>query len=141
MNRTRTAVTGVIVAAVAIGALVVGGQDIMRRARAMMPAATSAAEFESAAVGSRQKLVAQIDSTDTAGMISAHLLARESDTLYRPTPTTLRAQLPADTFFIMGSAADIRKGTVLQLDGTVEPGHVLRAKQLVILNSYVRVAR
>jgi hypothetical protein len=121
---------------VAAGAI---GLDVMHRAGAMAPVATPAATLLSARPGAAYKAVLRIERR-LAGGFAADVLEGH-DTHYRATGMTVRVELDGDVAVVMGTAADVKPGAVVQVSGTVTATHGLRARQLVMLTAYVQVAR
>jgi hypothetical protein len=102
------------------------------------PIPMSPAEFSNAAVGQQIKLVVRVAALKRTAL-SAELLNRESDSLYKGTGKLVSFYLPEDTPFVMGSLADVKPGAVLFLYGTATtPGHA-DVKKVVALTAYVKV--
>jgi hypothetical protein len=102
------------------------------------PVPMSPAEFSNATVGQSIKLVVRV-ATMKRTALSAELLSRESDSLYKSTGTIVHLYLPEDTPVIMGSLADVKPGAVLFVYGTATtPGHA-DVKKLVAVTTYVKV--
>jgi len=118
----------------------VGG--VLERAWRMQTANTSAFAFATMTPGTQTKAVVQLD--QVAGeKLKGILLERESDTLYRVAignGSTVAAILTAETSVVMGRPQDIAAGAIVQLAGALDQHRVLRAKQVVILTDYVRLA-
>jgi hypothetical protein len=124
---------------VGIGAVAGIGHDIARRAGAMRPATTTAAAVFSAQPGAHIKLVARVDHSVSLNTYAAQLLESRAEGSYRVTPERLRIALSADTSVVMGSAADLQPGAVVQASGALDGARTLQARQIVILTGYVRI--
>lgn len=112
-------------------------------AKRMAPANTSAAAFSTLQPGARASAVVQLDKV-SGEHLTATLLQRESDTVYRRTVSDsnlVSAVMTPNTAVVMGKAEDLVPGAVVQIAGTLDKNHVLRADQVVILTGYVRVAQ
>jgi hypothetical protein len=102
------------------------------------PIPMSSTEFSNATAGQSIKLVVRVAAVKRTAL-SAELLNRESDSLYKPTGKLVSLYLPEDTPVVMGSLADVKPGAVLFVYGTATtPGHA-DVKKLVTVTAYVKV--
>jgi hypothetical protein len=102
------------------------------------PIPMSPAEFSNATAGQTIKLVVRVAAVKRTAL-SAELLDRQSDSLYKATGKTVSLYLPEDTPVVMGSLADVKPGAVLFVYGTATtPGHA-DVKKLVAVTAYVKV--
>jgi len=115
------------------------GFDVYRRAHAMRPATTAAATILAATPGERINAVVRIENSTAADVYTVVLLESRGGTDYAQTPNHMRVALGAGTAFIMGRAADIKPGAVVQVSGETDAAHTLHARKVVILSGYVRV--
>jgi hypothetical protein len=108
----------------------------------MQTASTSAAMFARTAPGSPAKAVIRLDQV-AGDYLKGTLLEQQSDTAYRVPigigPAVV-AILTPETSIVMGRPQDIAAGSVVQLAGTLDEDHILRAKQVVILTGYVHLS-
>jgi hypothetical protein len=122
------------VCAVAIGYV---GMDVMGRAMKMAPAQTTAQEYDAAKSGAPLKVVVRIDEMNGPSIFQGHLLSSISETEYRATDATVRAQIDPGVRFIMGGMSDLKKGEIAQFDGERDGQGVLHVHRIVVLSSYV----
>jgi hypothetical protein len=91
--------------------------------------------------GTQAKAVIRLD--QVAGeRLKGTLLERESDTAYRVpigSGSAVTVFLAPETSVVMGRPQDVAAGAIVQLVGTLDQDHVLRAKQIVILTGYVHL--
>ena len=116
-------------------------RGVLARAQQMKAADISASALASVAPGSPAKAVVRLD--HVAGKESkGTLLQRQSDTVYLlPSESSaVKAILTPETSVVMGKPQEIVAGAIVQLDGTMDENHVLRASQVVILTGYVRLS-
>src|SRR5215472_16727860 len=78
---------------VCAGAIVYVGMDVMGRAMKMAPAQTTAAEYDAARSGTPVKVVVRIDEMNGRAALEGHLLSSVSETEYRATDATVRAEI------------------------------------------------
>jgi len=112
-------------------------------AKRMAPSETSAAVFSTLQPGARASAVVQLDKI-AGESLTGTLLQRESDTVYHREVSDnnlVSAVMTPKTAVVMGKAEDLVPGAVVQIAGTLDKNHVLRADQVVILTGYIRVAR
>lgn len=126
-----------LVTAALVGAVVF---DVTRRAGSMRPAKTSADSVLQARPGQGLKAVVRLEGTPRADVYTAELLESVDGTIYRATPNHLQIALLPETEVVMGSAADVRPGAVVQVAGTIDREHTIRAKRIVILTGFISVA-
>ena len=122
---------------VSAGAIVYVGMDVMVRAMKMAPAQTSAAEYGAAKPGAPLHVVVRIDEKNGPMSFQGHLLSSLSETEYRATPATVRAEIEPSVRFIMGGMGDLKKGEIAQFDGERDAQGVLHVRRVVVLSSYV----
>jgi hypothetical protein len=115
------------------------GVDVYRRAGGMRAAASSAAATLAAAPGARITAVVRLDTAAGPNNYIAEVLESRDGADYHSTHTLIRIALARDTAVIMGGAADVRPGAVVQVSGTADELHTLHAQRIVILSGYVRV--
>ena len=120
----------------ALGAI---GFDIARRAGGMRPATTTVASALSAQPNARIKVVAKLENSVGLNAYSAELLESHDGSTYRVTPAHIRIALAADTSIVMGTAADLRPGAVVQASGAMDGTRTLHARQIVVLTGMVRI--
>jgi hypothetical protein len=136
-NPRRTTVRLAALAGIALlGAI---GFDVYRRAHAMRPVTVAAATILAATPGERINAMVRIENSTAADVYTAVLLESSGGADYTETPTHMRIVLDAATAFIMGGAADIKPGAVVQVSGETDATHTLHARKVVILSGYVRV--
>lgn len=126
-----------VVLVISAGAIVYVGMDVMVRAMKMAPAQTSATEYEAAKAGAPLNVVVRIDEKDGPASFQGHLLLSISETEYRATPATVRAEIEPSVRFIMGGMGDLKKGEIAQFDGERDAQGVLHVHRVVVLSSYV----
>ena len=108
------------------------------RAQMTPPIPMSPAQLSNATVGQPLRLVIRV-ATVKRTALSAELLTRESDSLYKSTGTIVQFYLPADTPVIMGSLADVKPGAVLIVYATATTRGHADVKRLVAVTAYVKV--
>jgi hypothetical protein len=138
-NRALLALAWISVAAV-IASVVL---DVTRRAERMRPSAVSGAAAlaaESAQPGETVKAVVRLGRSGERGRYLAAALARVDETTYRESGSHLELELTPQTAFVMGDAADVRPGAIVEVAGTLDAARVVRARRIVILTDYIKVA-
>jgi hypothetical protein len=128
----------ILIAAAAVAAI---GLDVMRRAKSMQLADSSAAAIFASPPGSHIKAVLHVGQKADVGRYTSEILENVQGADYRGTGRSVVLDLEGDTRFIMGAAADIRTGAIVQADGVLEAAHALHAARIVVLNDYVHVIR
>jgi hypothetical protein len=102
------------------------------------PVPMTPADYANVATGQPVELVVRVTSFRRTAL-AAELLSRETDTLYRATGKSVDLYFPADTPVVMGTAADVKPGAILYVDGVAtSPGHA-DVKKAVALTGYVKV--
>jgi hypothetical protein len=71
--------------------------------------------------------------------LSAELLDRESDSVYKATGKIVDLYLPEDTPIVMGSVPDIKPGAAVFVYGVATTQGRADIKRIVILTSYIRI--
>lgn len=71
--------------------------------------------------------------------LAGNLLEKQDETHYTRTTTEIEVIADARTAIVMGSRADVRRGAILHVTGTLDENHLLHANQLVVLTEYVSV--
>lgn len=132
----------VIAAAViaCVGAVAYLGVDIAGRAMQMEPAKTTAAAYQATKAGGRVKAIVEIDSRDSGGAVTGHLLIPVTETTYRKTATLVRAHVEPAMRVIMGTTDDVKPGAVAQFDGMADGNGGMMLSRIVILSAYIHVA-
>ena len=128
-----------LMALVGCAAVAAVGFDIYRRAGGMRAATASAAAVLSVRSGTRTRAVVRLEGPAGLNAYSGDLLESGDGVSYRETPDRIRVALSGDTAVVMGAAADIKRGAVVQVTGAMDSAHTLHAAQIVILSGYVRV--
>jgi hypothetical protein len=131
-------IIGIVLIAI-FGAVAYLGVDIAGRAMQMEPAKTSAATYRAAKAGAPVKAIVEIDTRQSDGTITAHLLMPVTETNYRKTPTLVRARVEPAMRVIMGTADDVKPGAIAQFDGLADGGGGMTLSRVVILSAYLRV--
>jgi hypothetical protein len=126
--------------AIVIGvAAAVMSLDVVRRSGAMRAAMAPVGPVLAAPPGSSVKAVMRLEGPTGENAYSATLLQSDDGADYRSTPAHIRVALSAGTNLVMGAAADIKPGAVVQVTGTMDAGHALRASKIVILTGFVHL--
>jgi hypothetical protein len=129
--------------AAALGlAVIVGviGFDVVRRAAKMQAATSSVAAVKQAQPGKKIKVVVRLSGPASPGTYTGRVLESADGSVYHATPATIRIVYGDDTSVVMGGAADIKAGAILEAIGSMEDADTLRASQVVILNGFVQIA-
>jgi hypothetical protein len=116
------------------------GFDVMRRAAKMQPAALSVAAVQQAQPGKKIKTVVRLVALTSPGVYAAKILESTDGSVYRETPAAISIAYGSDTAVVMGAAADIKAGAIVEATGPMEDAGTLRARQFVILSGFVRIA-
>jgi hypothetical protein len=110
-------------------------------AKRMNPADTSVAAFSKLQPGARASAVVQLEKV-SGGHITATLLQRESDTVYRRAVSDsnlISVVMTPKMTVVMGKREDLVPGAIVQIAGVLHENHALRADQVVILTGHVHV--
>jgi hypothetical protein len=137
-NRALPALAWVAVAVV----IAVVVYDVTRRASSMRASIASVAAPQQAPLaqpGGDVKRVVRLERTERQGHYLAATLASVTETTYRDTGTRFEVELTPQTQFVMGSAADVKPGAVVELAGTFDAARVVQARRIVILTGYIQV--
>jgi hypothetical protein len=95
-------------------------------------------EFGRAMTGQPVTIVVRVTGFKRTALV-ADLLARQSDSDYKATRTSVNLYFPQDTPIIMGSSSDIKPGAILFVYGVATtPGHA-DVKKVVVVTSFIRV--
>jgi len=113
--------------------------DVTRRAQGMRSGIAAVAASQPARPGASVQAVVQLGPATRPGRYPAALLASVDETTYRATGGRLTLELTPETRFVMGGAADLGPGGIVQVAGTVAGEQVVRARRIVILTGYIRV--
>jgi hypothetical protein len=111
----------------------------LSRAMRMTVKAAPSAEIAQLKPGHAAKVLLELTSVAADGHAEGRVLEKQSETLYRRGATTLQVVFSNDTPMVMGKAADLHRGAVVHVTGTIREDHLLRATQIVILTGYVRI--
>ncbi len=130
-----------LIVCISLGVAFPIGLNIYRRAGGMRATTTSAAAVLSARPGVHIKAVVRLEAAAGLNAYSAELLESSDGMVFHETPSQIRVALAGDSAVIMGGAADIHPGAVVQVSGAMDGAHTLHATQVVILGGYVRVNR
>jgi hypothetical protein len=117
------------------------GSDVMQRAQSMRLAGTSAGAITAAPSGTQVKAVLRIAEPARQDTFAADVLENVRGADYRATGTRIRLVVLPGTRFIMGAAADVKPGAIVQADGAMDAAQTLRAAKIVVLGDYVHVMR
>jgi hypothetical protein len=138
---SRRWIFGSLCGLIAVTALSALGFDIMRRARSMQPADTTAGTILASTAGTHVKAVLHIGQQAGAGVFTAGILEAVQGADYRETGRNIELRLTGDTRVIMGASADVKAGAIVQANGVLDATHALAAAKIVVLNDYVHVIR
>lgn len=137
-NRALLALAWITVAAVIVAVVL----DVARRAghmRSSVVRAAAAQAAEAAQPGGTVQAVVRLERPGESGRYLAAALASVDATTYRASGSHLELELTPQTTFVMGSAADIGPGAVVEVAGLLDAAHVVRARRVVILTGYIKV--
>ena len=126
----------ILIGIASVGAI---GFDIYRRAGGMRAATATAASVLATQPGASVKAVVRLEGAAERNTYSAELLESSDGTEYRITPSHVRIALSGDTAVVMGGAADIKPGAVVQVAGSMDGAHTVHASQIVILSGFVHL--
>jgi hypothetical protein len=104
-----------------------------------MAASADQGTFAQLAPGSKTQAVVEIASVDAKGSAEGKLLDRQSEELYKRTPTPVGIKFSDATSVVMGKLADLHASAVVHVKGTIGDDHRIIAEQIVILTGYVKV--
>jgi hypothetical protein len=138
---TRRWILGVLCGLIAVAAVSAIGFDIMRRARSMQPAQSGAGAIMASPAGTHVVAVLHIGQSAAPGIFPSEILEKVQGADYRGTGRSVDLRLGPDTRFIMGAAADVKTGAIVQANGVIAAGHALFAAKVIVLNDYVHVIR
>jgi len=138
-NLRKILAVGVVLAACA-AIVTYLGFDIVGRAMQMVPAKTDASTYQAAKSGARIKAIVVVETRQSDGAVTGHLLVPVTETTYRKTPTLVRAQVVPAMRVIMGTPDDVKPGAVAQFDGVADGAGGMTLSRVVILSAYVHVA-
>jgi hypothetical protein len=126
-----------ITGAIAVAAI---GLDVARRATGMEAARTSAAAVMAAKPDRATKAVVMLGPSPAPSVFDATVL-ESNGANYRETATHIRVVRAADATIVMGTAADLKPGAIIQANGMIDAAHTLHARQVVVLTGYVHIVR
>lgn len=86
--------------------------------------------------GEVAKIVFEVTAMPSNNGVAGTLLEKQDETHYTRTATEVDVITDAKTAIVMGKPADIRKGAILHVTGTLDGNHILHANQLVVLTEY-----
>lgn len=136
-NRALLGLAWIAVAAVIVAVVL----DVTRRAERMrLVSAPAAQAAESTRPGGTVKTVVRLEGPGERARYLAAALASVDETTYRESGSHLELELTPQTTFVMGSAADVRPGAIVEVAGTLDADHVVRARRIVVLTGYIKVA-
>jgi hypothetical protein len=138
---TRRWIIGSLCGVIVAAALSAVGYDIMRRARSMQPADTSAVAITASTAGTHVRAVLRIGQQSGPAIFAAEILESVQGADYRGSGRSVDLKLGPDTRFIMGAPADVKTGAIVQANGVMDAAHGLAAAKIVVLNDYVHVVR
>ena len=124
-----------------LGSLSLAAAITVRRSMRMSASMRGAADQNALAAstpGSNLKVVLEVTSADQ-GVATGNLLDRERDDLYKRTQKQVNLHYSDATVVVMGKLADLHKGAVIHVKGTVRDDHGITAERIVILTGYVKV--
>jgi hypothetical protein len=119
----------VLLACLALAAMWAG------RSMKMKAQAAGPAQFLVLKPGEVAKIVFEAMPSDND--LAGKLLEKQDETHYARTATEVELIPVAKTAIVMGNRANIRKGAILHVTGTLDENHILYANQLVVLTEYV----
>jgi hypothetical protein len=93
----------------------------------------SEGQLAASAVGDQVEVALEVTLVPDDGPVSATVLERGDQGVYRRSARTLRVGWGPDTSLVMGRATDIRPGAIVQARGHMTPGELLEADRIVIL--------
>jgi hypothetical protein len=135
-NRALLALAWITVAAVIVAVVL----DVTRRADHMRRSpVVSAAAAQAAQSGGTVKAVVRLERLGESGRYLAATLTSVDETTYRESGSHLELELTPQTAFVMGNAADVRPGALVEVAGTLAAAQVVRARRIVILTGYIKV--
>lgn len=102
------------------------------------PIPLTAAQFSASAPGAQVTLAVRVVSRER-DLVRATVLERRDDAHYRATGTSVSLYLADQTPIVMGSAADVRAGTVLFVDAIATTPGRADVKRATVVTSYVTV--
>jgi hypothetical protein len=103
----------------------------------MKTQAAGPAQFLVLKPGEVAKIVFEVTAMPSDNDLAGKLLEKQDETHYTRTATEVELIPVAKTAIVMGNRANIRKGAILQVTGTLDENHILHANQLVVLTEYV----
>jgi len=129
-----------LLASIAVAAVILAvGYDVTRRAQGMRSGMAAVAASQPARPGASVQAVVQLAPATRPGRYPAAVLARVDETTYRATDGRLTVEVTPETRFVMGGAADLGPGGIVQVAGTITGEQVVRARRVVILTGYISV--
>ncbi len=102
------------------------------------PATLTARQFAATATGQNVELAVRITARSRT-TLEAELLDRLDDERYRATGKRVTLYLPAETPFVMGSAADVKSGAVLVVYAVTTTANHADVKRVVVITPYASV--
>jgi hypothetical protein len=102
------------------------------------PVPMTPAQFAAAASGQDVTLVVRVNSFERTALV-ADLLSRVSDSRYKATGKSVALYVPAETPFVMGSAADLQPNAVVFVYGVATTPGRADVKKIVVVTPYVTI--
>ncbi|MEO7201969.1 MAG: hypothetical protein ABI431_04495 [Candidatus Tumulicola sp.] len=102
------------------------------------PVPMTTAQFGHAVTGQSIAILVRVVAYKRTSL-SAELLDRESDSVYKSTGKIVDLYLPEDTPFVMGSFAGIKPGAALFVYGVATTRGRADIKKIIVLTGYIRV--
>jgi hypothetical protein len=102
------------------------------------PATLTAQQFAATATGQNVVLAVRVTARSRT-TLDAELLDHLDDQRYRATGKRVTLYLPAETPFVMGSAADIKSGAVLAVYAVTTTASHADVKKVVVITPYALV--
>lgn len=99
------------------------------------------ARLASAQPGTKVKVVCEITTRLSPTLIEGIVLEASGGESYRRSEQSVRIQINPGQEIIMGGQQDLRKDTIIQVQGSLDQEKVIQSDQVVILTGYVTVKR
>jgi hypothetical protein len=134
----RVAAAGLAVAAT-VAVAVIGTREFGRPGSGMTPQSVSSSGLGTSPVGASIKVVLRVVSKSDR-MATGVLLTRQGGP-FADTGRTVQIDLDPETRIVMGGAADLKPGAIVEVMGRIGPERAVRARKVVILTGFVTVAK
>jgi hypothetical protein len=109
------------------------------KAMGMKAEASSGTAVEQLKPGEEVKMVLELTSVKDSASVEGHVLEKQTETVYRRTPTSTAVIYDAATPVVMGKPSDIQRGAVVHITAKMADDHVLHAEKIVVLTGYIKV--